>query len=250
MALIRCSKCSRLFADKKTICPHCDTPVDYTAVESKQREELKYIEVKQQQKEVQPPSILSIVLYSAGIIIVILILVQTASQYVKLEEKKVKSEKFKSEKNNILKQVQLQMHNKTYKEISYICNEYADLNDEDLSTLCSQAIKEEREERKEERKRLAAQESAEREADIKTYLGPKAWKIYKKYPHWSPDDCIRVSRGEYWIGMSRTMMVASLGKPNSAKPSNYGAGEQWQYCYTGFQCFYDSNGDDIIDSYN
>lgn len=90
-------------------------------------------------------------------------------------------------------------------------------------------------------------------------LAEDAWKRTKagtlcaKNPTWTKDDCEKVANGHYWIGMTYEMLVESFGrKPNHANPSNYGSGTQWQWCWTGItpSCFYDRNGDNLIDSYN
>ncbi|MFA6143652.1 MAG: zinc-ribbon domain-containing protein [Sulfurimonas sp.] len=171
---------------------------------------------------------------------------------VELQAKEIKNKKFQSEKNNLLKQVQLQIRNNDYDDALPICNEYMYLQDKDLSPLCQQ-VKDEI-----ERKALIAQkilekkEAKKQEAELKASMSARAWKVHKKHPSWDIEDCKNVSKGRYWIGMNTDMMVASLGRPNSVKPSNYGNGQQWQYCYTDgwFQCFYDQNDDGIIDSYN
>ena len=52
--------------------------------------------------------------------------------------------------------------------------------------------------------------------------------------------------------MTYDMLVFKYGKPDSANPSNYGSGNQMQYCWNNYHpsCFYDDNGDGKIDSYN
>lgn len=122
----------------------------------------------------------------------------------------------------------------------------------------------ERQKAEEEAKKQAAieaQKKAEEERKAKELAEQKAWeqskagKLCAKYPTWSKSDCERVGSGEkrYWIGMSYDMLVESYGsKPNHANPSNYGNGTSWQWCWTYYtpSCFYDRNGDGIIDSYN
>ncbi len=79
-----------------------------------------------------------------------------------------------------------------------------------------------------------------------------AGKMCKQHPGWSRDDCQRVVNKTYWIGMSYDMLVTEIGKPDSANPSNYGSGVHWQWCWYDIKpsCFYDSDGDKLIDSYN
>lgn len=179
-------------------------------------------------------------------------------------EKKAKEQnKFNSHKAELLKQVKNDIDNKTYEHALPTCNAYMKLEDKDLTPLCQQvkdAIERKAlaaqkiidEKQSEERWKAAEKEAKKQESVLRATMGAKAWKVHKKHPSWSTEECKNVSEGRYWIGMSTDMMVASLGRPNSAKPSNYGNGQQWQYCYTDgwFQCFYDQNDDGIIDSYN
>ncbi len=80
-----------------------------------------------------------------------------------------------------------------------------------------------------------------------------AGKICKQHPSWSQEDCTRIANHKIWVGMSYEMLVLEYGRPNHINPSNYGRGTQYQYCwdnYTPPNCFYDNNGDGIIDAYN
>lgn len=77
--------------------------------------------------------------------------------------------------------------------------------------------------------------------------------LHKAHVNWTIQDCIGVSHKSVWIGMSYDILVASYGsEPNSANPSNYGSGIKWQWCWFNRtpSCFYDDNGDKLIDSYN
>ncbi len=114
---------------------------------------------------------------------------------------------------------------------------------------------------KEAKKQVAieAQKKAEEERKAKELAEQKAWEqskagqLCKKHPTWSKDECKNVSDKKYWIGMTYDMLVASYGsKPNHANPSNYGGKTSWQWCWTYYtpSCFYDTNDDGIIDSYN
>lgn len=105
----------------------------------------------------------------------------------------------------------------------------------------------------------AEQLKAQKEADAKSKAEQAAWdaskagQLCKKHPEWGKDNCQNVADRKYWIGMTYDMLVASYGsKPNSANPSNYGGGTRWQWCWTNYtpSCFYDSNDDGVIDSYN
>ena len=77
-------------------------------------------------------------------------------------------------------------------------------------------------------------------------------KLCKKYPNWTKEECIKIANKKIWIGMSYEMLIELRGKPNSANPSNYGYGTEWQWCWYDYSpsCFYDNNDDGIIDSYN
>lgn len=85
----------------------------------------------------------------------------------------------------------------------------------------------------------------------KKWNNSKAGKIYKKHPEWSKEDCERIARNEIWIGMSIKMLVIERGNPDSANPSNYGDGVNWQWCWFDYSpsCFY-AEEDGIITSYN
>ncbi|MBS7230766.1 hypothetical protein KHA90_07000 [Flavobacterium psychroterrae] len=79
----------------------------------------------------------------------------------------------------------------------------------------------------------------------------KAGKLQIKHPIWSKEDCEKIVNNKIWIGMSIDMLQYMNGKPNSANPSNYGNGTEWQWCWDDISpsCFY--GGDDgIITSYN
>ncbi|MFA6486041.1 MAG: hypothetical protein WCT40_01580 [Candidatus Magasanikbacteria bacterium] len=77
-------------------------------------------------------------------------------------------------------------------------------------------------------------------------------KLCNKHRDWSYTDCTKVATGKIWIGMSLDMLKAERGLPNSANPSNYGSGTQYQWCWHNYtpSCFYDHNNDGLIDSYN
>ncbi len=99
------------------------------------------------------------------------------------------------------------------------------------------------------------QEKSERldgEASEREWLQSKAGQICSRHPEWSHNDCEKLADHKYWVGMSYDMLVESFGQPSSKNPSNYGYGTQWQWCWTSWtpSCFYDENGDGIIDVYN
>ncbi len=106
--------------------------------------------------------------------------------------------------------------------------------------------------------RLEAKQKAQAEADAKAkaelaeYERSKAGQYCKKNPTWTKEECQLVADNRYWVGMTYDMLITLRGKPTSANPSNYGNGTRWQWCWTNRtpSCFYDKNGDNIIDSYN
>ena len=97
-----------------------------------------------------------------------------------------------------------------------------------------------------------AEAKAQEEAELAAYESSKAGQLCKKNPTWTKEECELVADGKYWIGMTYDMLITLRGKPNSANPSNYGSGTRWQWCWRDYtpSCFYDSNGDSVIDSYN
>lgn len=105
---------------------------------------------------------------------------------------------------------------------------------------------------------LEAQKIAEAERVAKAKAEKEAWeaskagKICKKNPEWSKNDCEKLANNKIWIGMSISMLKELRGLPNSANPSDYGFGKQWQWCWYDYapSCFYDDNDDGLIDSYN
>jgi hypothetical protein len=84
------------------------------------------------------------------------------------------------------------------------------------------------------------------------FLKTKAGRIWKKHPEWSKEDCKLLAENKIWIGMQIQMVVYLRGQPNSATPSDYGNGVQWQWCWYGStpSCFYDKDNDGQIDAYN
>ena len=54
------------------------------------------------------------------------------------------------------------------------------------------------------------------------------------HPEWGRDVCARIARGDFWIGMTAEMALASLGEPTRVEPSqgDEPAYEDWTY-HTG-----------------
>lgn len=104
-----------------------------------------------------------------------------------------------------------------------------------------------REPNEEEQKLNKIIEDADRE-----WQASKAGKICQRHPDWDRGSCEDLANNRVWIGMSYEMLIELRGKPNSATPSNYGSGTEWQWCWWGRtpNCFYDDNDDGLIDSYN
>lgn len=112
-----------------------------------------------------------------------------------------------------------------------------------------------------EAKRIAAEEAkkaAEEERKAKELAEQKEWEqskagqICKAHPEWDKSDCKKLADNKIWIGMSLDMLKYERGLPNSANPSNYGGVTQWQWCWHNYtpSCFYDHDGDGLIDAYN
>jgi hypothetical protein len=78
-----------------------------------------------------------------------------------------------------------------------------------------------------------------------------AGTIQKSHPTWSRDDCNKLVNGKIWIGMHIQMVVYLRGLPNNKNVSNYGDGNEYQYCWSNYQtsCFY-TKEDQIVYSYN
>lgn len=78
-----------------------------------------------------------------------------------------------------------------------------------------------------------------------------AGKIQKKHPEWSKEDCEGVAEKNVWIGMDIQMVVYNRGLPNHKNVSNYGNGNEYQYCWDNYSisCFY-TKADQIVYAYN
>ncbi|TAL50096.1 hypothetical protein EPN81_03825 [Patescibacteria group bacterium] len=90
------------------------------------------------------------------------------------------------------------------------------------------------------------------EAEQRAWDESEAGKICAKYPSLTNEECVDASIGRYSIGMKKLVLFIERGAPDYSTPSNYGSGQQWQWCWTDYtpSCFYDRNDDGIIDSYN
>ena len=106
--------------------------------------------------------------------------------------------------------------------------------------------------REAEAERVQKQQEAAQAAKKREWESTKAGQICKRHPDWKEEDCKMITDRKIWVGMTYDMLIELRGKPNSANPSNYGSGTQWQWCWYSYtpSCFYDNNDDGIIDIYN
>ncbi|WP_395616679.1 hypothetical protein [Aquirufa sp.] len=102
-----------------------------------------------------------------------------------------------------------------------------------------------------ELKKQKVEERAEFNRKVKDF-GKKAGKIKTRHPEWSWEDCSNIADNKIWIGMDIEMLVYIRGRDFSRNVSNYGGGNQYQYCWMDYtpSCFYDNDGDGKIESYN
>lgn len=114
------------------------------------------------------------------------------------------------------------------------------------------------EEKAKKQAELEAQKKAEEEKAAKAKAEQDAWdkskagQLCKKHSDWSKEDCEKLADNKIWIGMSLDMLKEKRGLPDSANPSNYGSGTDWQWCWHDYSpsCFYDHDEDGLVDSYN
>lgn len=114
------------------------------------------------------------------------------------------------------------------------------------------------EEKSVETKAAAEKAAADAEAKERANAGEAAFlktpaeKLCAKHLNWTRDECTGVASHQVWIGMTYEMLKASRGLPDlNASPSNYGAGNIWQWCWSTYtpHCVY--GGDNgIIIAYN
>ncbi|MFM6947620.1 MAG: hypothetical protein ACKOWQ_01270 [Aquirufa sp.] len=101
---------------------------------------------------------------------------------------------------------------------------------------------------------LLISKEKEKEQKIKrNWENSKAGRLQRKHPDWTEYDCERVANHSIWIGMTLDMLKTSVGRnPSRSNQSNYGNGVHWQYCFDGLNpsCFYDTDDNGTIDSYN
>lgn len=94
-------------------------------------------------------------------------------------------------------------------------------------------------------------QEAEELKEQKEFEKTKAGKIWKKHPEWSKEDCKALAENKIWIGMEISMVKYLNGTPNSKNVSNYGNGNEYQYCwYNNTPSCYYCGEDGIVTSYN
>jgi len=286
MALIKCIECGNDVSDKADVCPHCGLRVEESLKKYKEEDERitreredkinEELELEKSNSNTGTNKILNVfrdifLRYPITSLVIIFFIYfgYKMNRDSEIEEKEkqdliVKQQKekdFADNKPQIILNIQSQTKDGNLEYVQNECLKYLDsISDNDLKLLCednnkqfnafkeAQALKKKQEKEKEDLKNKQKEE-----AELKASMSPKAWKIHKKHPNWSIDDCKNLAEGRYWVGMSYDMLVVSFGgKPNSANPSNYGNETQWQWCWHNYtpSCFYDHNDDGIIDSYN
>lgn len=85
-----------------------------------------------------------------------------------------------------------------------------------------------------------------------TFTSNEAKQICSQYTSWTISDCNKLANRRVWVGMSYEMLTYLRGKPDHKNVSNYGYGNEYQYCWDDRtpSCFYDDDNDGIIDAYN
>ena len=78
-----------------------------------------------------------------------------------------------------------------------------------------------------------------------------AYNIYIKHPEWDIESCKLLAKHRIWIGMTIGMVKYLRGLPNHINTSNYGNGNEYQWCWDNYNpsCFY-GKSDGIITAYN
>ncbi len=96
-----------------------------------------------------------------------------------------------------------------------------------------------------------AQEEKEQKIALAKWYNTKAGRIQKRHPSWSDEVCQDIADRKIWLLMSIDMVVEERGLPNHKNISNYGYGNEYQYCWDDYNisCFY-CKSDQIVYSYN
>ncbi|MCF8242150.1 MAG: hypothetical protein K9J16_12250 [Melioribacteraceae bacterium] len=69
----------------------------------------------------------------------------------------------------------------------------------------------------------------------------RAHLLFNRYG-WEKEKCMRITRGETWIGMTSEMCKASIGEPDKINKSTYAFGtyEQWIYSSEGIHLYFEN----------
>lgn len=88
--------------------------------------------------------------------------------------------------------------------------------------------------------------------DVDAWKKTPSGQLCAKHDTFSRQDCDLIVAGKINVGMSYDALVYMRGKPNTINPSNYGGKTSYQYCWDDYtpSCFYDHDGDGILDSFN
>jgi hypothetical protein len=99
--------------------------------------------------------------------------------------------------------------------------------------------------------RYAKRRDSIKNIEDKAFRLTPAGRIWQQHPQWSKEDCENLSNGKIWIGMSIDMVKYRRGLPDHVNTSNYGNGNEYQWCWDDFNpsCFY-GGADGIVTSYN
>ena len=99
---------------------------------------------------------------------------------------------------------------------------------------------------------ISAQDAAQIGAEVDAWKKTPAGQLCAQHETFSRQDCDLIIAKKVNVGMSYDALVYMRGKPDSINPSNYGGKTQYQYCWSDRtpSCFYDNNGDGILDSFN
>ncbi len=89
-------------------------------------------------------------------------------------------------------------------------------------------------------------------AMVAAFNASPAGRMCKGHSEWSMDDCARAARGDVWIGMNVFLLSAKRGHPDVNNKSNYGSGNEYQFCWYDYSpsCVYVKESDGLIYSYN
>lgn len=133
-----------------------------------------------------------------------------------------------------------------------------DLSDGEMFTIKRIFTDEEKKKIEDDKLKKEKEELAKQKAEQVAYDKSPAGILcnkHSKWPEtreWSRVDCERAVSGEVWIGMNSLLLVAKRGNPDSNNKSNYGSGNEYQFCWHDLSpsCVYVKESDVLIYSYN